>query len=224
MAKFDIESVHRNITIHPLDRHLLGLRWRNSYYMDLTLPLGLRSAPAIFNPVSDVVEWILVNNYGIDDLLHYLDDFILPAPANSSICASNLHVAVSVVARLGLPLRPQKCLGPASCMVVLGTELVTVAQIARLPTDKFSSIHDVLSQWSTRKCCKKRELQSLIGLLHHACMVVWPGRTFLRRVIDLLCCFPNDSHPIPLNVEFRKGLAWWVEFFGQRNGISRSSH
>ena len=39
-------------------------------------------------------------------------------------------------------------------------------------------------------------------------------------MIDLLSCFCNDSHPIRLNVEFRKDLAWWVEFFGQRNGIS----
>ena len=166
------------------------------------------------------VEWILVNSYGIDDLLHYLDDFILAAPANSSICASNLHVAVSVVVRLGLPLHPHKSLGPASCVVVLAIELVTVAQIARLPTDKFSSIHDALSQWSTRKFCKKRELQSLIGLLHHACMVVWPGRTFLRRVIDLLTCFRNDSHPIRLNsgaparAKRARSGAPWVRKFG----------
>ena len=207
MAKFDIESAYRNIPVHPLDHHLLGLKWRNSYYMDLALPFGLGSASAIFNSVADVVQWILVNNYGIDDLLHYLDDFILAAPANSSICASNLHVAVLVVARLGLPLHAQKYLGSASCMVVLGTELDTVAQIARLPTYKFSSIQDVLSRWSTGKCCKKKELQSLIGLLHNACIVVWPGRTFLRRMIDLLSCFRNDSHPVRLNVEFRKNLA-----------------
>lgn len=78
-----------------------------------------------------------------------------------------------------------------------------------------------LSHWSTRKCCtKKEDLQSLIGRLHHACMVVWPGRTFLRQMIDLLSCFHNGSHLIRLNVEFRKDLAWWVEFFGQWNGIS----
>ena len=51
-------------------------------------------------------------------------------------------------------------------------------------------------------------------------MVVWPGRTFLCGMIDLLSCFRNDSHPIRLNVEFGKDLAWWVEFFGQWNGIS----
>ena len=39
-------------------------------------------------------------------------------------------------------------------------------------------------------------------------------------MIDLLSCFRNDSHPIRLNVEFRKDLAWWVECFGQWNGIS----
>jgi len=83
MAKFDIMSA-----VHPLDHHLLGLKWHNLYYMDLALPFRLRSAPAIFNSVADEAEWILVNNYGIDDPLHYLDDFITAAPANSSVCAS----------------------------------------------------------------------------------------------------------------------------------------
>ena len=129
------------------------------------------------------------NNYGIDNLLHYLDNFILATPANPLVCASNLQVAVSVVARLGLPLHPQNCLGPASCIVVLGIELDTAAQIARLPADKFSTIQEVLSHGSTRKCCTKKDLQSLIGRLHHACMVVWSGQTFLRRMIDLLSCF-----------------------------------
>ena len=146
MAKFDIDFAYRNIAVHPLDRRLLSLKWRNSYYIDLALPFGLRSAPAIFNSVADVVEWSLVNNYGIDDLLHYLDDFILAAPANSSICTSNLHVAVSLVATLSFPLHSQKCLGPASYMVVLGIELDTMAKIARLASDKLASIQDLLSQ------------------------------------------------------------------------------
>lgn len=34
--------------------------------------------------------------------------------------------------------------------------------------------------------CSHRELQSLVGLLNHACKVVKPGRSFLRRMIDLL--------------------------------------
>ena len=178
MAKFEIESACRNITIHPSDRHLLGLKWCNAYYIDLTLPFGLHSATAIVNSVAELVKWILVHNYSIEDFLHYLDDFILAAPANSVVCASDLEVVVAVVARLGLPLHPQKCLCPASCMVVLGIELDTAAQIACLPANKFSALQEALSHWSTCKCCTEEDLQSLIGRLHHACMVVWPGHTF----------------------------------------------
>ena len=56
VAKFDVESAYRNIAIHPSDRHLLGLKWRNAYYIDLALPFGLRSAPDIFNSVVELVE------------------------------------------------------------------------------------------------------------------------------------------------------------------------
>ena len=131
----------------------------------------------------------------------------MEAPANSVVCASNLQVAAAVVARLGLPLHPQKCLGPASCTVVLGIELDTAAQIACLPADKFSALREALSHRSTHKSCTKKDLQSLIGRLHHACMMVWQGCTFLRQMIDLLSCFGNDSHPICLNAEFRKDVA-----------------
>ena len=62
LAKFDIESAYRNIAIHPSDRHLLGLKWRNAYYIDLALPFGLRSAPAVFNSVAELLKWILVHN------------------------------------------------------------------------------------------------------------------------------------------------------------------
>ena len=62
MAKFDIESAYRNIAINLSDCHLLGLKWRDAYYIDLALPFGLRSAPAIFNSVAELVEWILVHN------------------------------------------------------------------------------------------------------------------------------------------------------------------
>jgi len=171
-AKFDIESAYRNISIHPLDCHLLGLKWRSAHYIDLALPCRLHSAPAIFNSVVELVKWILVHNNGIEALLHYLDDFIMAAPANSVVCASNLQVAVAVVARLGLPLHLQKCLAPASCMVVLRIELDTAAQIARLPADKFFTLEEALTHWSTRKCCTKKDLQSLIGRLHHVRMVV----------------------------------------------------
>lgn len=220
LAKFDIESAYRNVPIHPTDRHLLGMKWRSKYYVDLALPFGLRSAPFIFNSIASSVEWILRSNYDIPDILHYLDDFVLAGPPGSPLCHSRLSTATSVTADLGLPLHPDKCVGPATCLVVLGIEIDTLAETLRLPTEKFAAILELLRSWSSRKSCRKKELQSLIGVLHHACKVVWPGRTFLRRMIDLLKLFKRGDHPIRLNVEFRRDLQWWLKFFNQWNGIS----
>ena len=78
----------------------------------------------------------------------------------------------------------------------------------------------LLQSWSNKRTCHRQELESLIGHLHHACKVVRPGRTFLRRMIDLLAHFRNRSHPIRLNVEFRRHIHCWLAFFRDWNGIS----
>ena len=82
MAKFDVEAAYRNIAVHPDDRFLFGMKWRGKYFVDLALPFGLRSAPFIFNSVTDMVEWILLHRHHLSDLLHYLDDFITAGPPN----------------------------------------------------------------------------------------------------------------------------------------------
>ena len=105
-------------------------------------------------------------------------------------------------------------------MVVLGSEFDSVAQIARLPTDKLEVACRIVQQWRSRKWCNRGQLKSLIGHLQHAAKVVWPGRTFLHRMIDLLCCFRRRDHPIRLNHEFRLDLEWWHTFLSSWNGVS----
>jgi hypothetical protein len=80
MANVDIKTVYRIIPIHPDDYYLLGMKWRKHFFIDLALPFGLRSAPFIFNSLADLFEWILVNNYLVPELLHYLDDYFTLGP------------------------------------------------------------------------------------------------------------------------------------------------
>ncbi|KAK3697037.1 hypothetical protein QZH41_012486, partial [Actinostola sp. cb2023] len=167
-----------------------------------------------------MVEWILINKYQVAELVHYLDDFITAGPQNSNVCARNLSIALRVCSELGIPLHPDKCEGPSTVLVVLGIELDSINQIARLPSDKLSKLRVLLDSWASRQWCRRKELQSLIGHLHHAAKVVWPGRTFLRRMINLLCCFRNDGHPIRLNAEFHLDLNWWLQFLETWNGVS----
>ena len=61
----------------------------------------------------------------------------------------------------------------------------------------------------------------LVGQLHHACCVVKLGRTFLRRMLDLLR-LPSTTEPhhhIRLNKSFRSDLRWWATFLPTWNGI-----
>ena len=68
----------------------------------------------------------------------------------------------------------------------------------------------------------KLELESLIGLLNHACKVVRSGRAFLRRMMNLLHavhCPAHSALPIRLNTAFQSDLAWWWMFVESRNGV-----
>jgi hypothetical protein len=213
MAKFDVETAYRNIPIHPADQCLLGMYWRDGYFVDLSPPpFGLRSAPFIFYSVADLVEWNLKHNYGLRCLYHYLDDYLTLGPAHSQECARNVVIANKLSSRLGLPLHPSKCVGPATVLVFFGINLDGVALLARLPSEKFASTLQILHDWERRRWCRQK-LESLIGTLHHFCQIIPPDRAFLRRMINLLCCFRNPAHPIRLNTEFHQDLSWWLEFF-----------
>ena len=79
-----------------------------------------------------------------------------------------------------------------------------------LPEDKLVALRKLIASLSHRQWCSQAQLESLIGHLHHAAKVVWPGRTFLRRMIDLPYCIRHQDHPIRLNSEFHpdmRGLA-----------------
>ena len=219
LAKLDVKSAYRLIPVHPSDRPLLGIEWAGAWFVDATLPFGLRSAPKIFNAVADALEWIL-RRQGVRYVDHYLDDFILYGPPNSDICTTQLRVTINMCRRLGVPLATEKLEGPTDRLTFLGIEVDTKAGILRLPRDKLARTKVALRAWETRKCCTKRELESLIGTLQHACKVIRPGRAFLRRMIDLAKVPRRSHHFTRLNNEFRADLRWWHIFIEHWNGIA----
>ena len=64
MAKLDLQAAFRMVPILPSEWELLGMSWRDQYYVDTLLPLGLRSAPSIFNNFASALHWFLEHNYG----------------------------------------------------------------------------------------------------------------------------------------------------------------
>ena len=66
----------------------------------------------------------------------------------------------------------------------------------------------------------RSELESLVGKLAHACTVVQPGKTFMRRMFELLGVFRRADHPVSLRATFRSDLLWWATFLESWNGVS----
>ena len=82
----------------------------------------------------------------------------------------------------------------------------------RLPYSKLLRLKSSLQRWAKlKKCCKKKDLESLVGQQHDASTVVRSRRTFIRRLIDL----SKSAHHSPansfvrLNVEARSDIIWW---------------
>ena len=219
LAKIDIKSAYRLVPVSPLDRPLLGITWRGQYYIDARLPFGLRSAPKIFNAIADVLEWCF-RHEGVALVDHYLDDFIILGPPNCENCARDLRIIREVSTALGIPLAEEKCEGPCTVLTFLGIQIDTVRMSLSLPAEKLDRIQRELERWSSRKSCRRRELESLLGLLHHAARVVKPGRSFLHRLTSLLKGRRREAQYIRLNAEARADIMWWLVFAKVWNGIS----
>ena len=75
MAKTDIKSAFRIISIHRNDFELLGMKWDNLYYYDQALPMECSTNCSIFESVSTTLKWIATSHLRASAVLHILDDF-----------------------------------------------------------------------------------------------------------------------------------------------------
>ncbi len=219
LAKVDIQSAYRVVPVHPDDRWLLGMSWDKQLFVDTQLSFGLRSAPRIFTALADAAEWI-VRQEGVSTIMHYLDDFLLIGAPASVECDAHLSILLTTFDRLGLPIAPKKLEGPTTRLSFLGIELDTHNMVMRLPAQKLEELKGLVQAWWGVKHATRDELESLAGKLQHACQVVPSGRTFLRRMFELMSVARSAVRPIRLNESFRSDLQWWAMFLEDWNGVS----
>ena len=131
MAKLDLANAFKHILVCPEDWLLLCSSWDilqadgsvlQQYYVDLFLPFGLCSSPAIFNHYADALEFAIWAN-GIKDLLHYLNDYFTAGPAGTGECQHNISTMVQVCRDLGFAVNPSKVTSPSSITNFLGIDI-----------------------------------------------------------------------------------------------------
>jgi hypothetical protein len=220
LSKFDIKSAFRLLPVRPAEWFMLGMMWLGMYFVDCHLPFGSRSSPFIFSVFSDLLAWILNTKDKLTNLTHYLDDFLLASRGTLAEAHNELRTAINTFKLLNVPLAADKTVSPTTTLTYLGIEIDTVAMQIRLPAEKFNALMQTLPTWRNRKKTTKRELLSLIGTLSFATKIVRPGRTFLRRLIDLSTRVTKLHHHIDITAEARKDIEWWIAFLPLWNGRS----
>ena len=154
------------------------------------------------------------------EVCHYLDDFLVAGAPGSSQCYRALSMLLQCLDWLGFPIAQEKLEGPTTEITFLRIEIDTDALVLCLPGRKLASLKALISSWKDHRSCRKVELQSLAGKLQHTCKVVRPGRSFLRRVFQLLKGTHHAHHHIWINWALRSDLAWWDLFLESWNGVS----
>ena len=216
LAKIDLHPAYRMVPVHADDHHLLSIQWQNEIFVDTALPFGLQSAPKISSAIADALAWTL-HTRGVVWQLHYLDDFLFMGMPTDNSCGKAQEVALDTCSELGVPVATHKM---ASQLTFLGIQFDTETMSLSLPVGKLTRILGLFLSWWSKRTASKRELQSLIGHLNHSAMVVLPGRTFLRRMIDLVKVAKHPNHHVRLTAGFKSDLQWWASFLLRWNGRS----
>ena len=75
--------------------------------------------------------------------------------------------------------------------------------------------------WEGKKSCTRKELETLVGHLNHACKVVRLGRSFLCHMLNLLLIVRRIANFLYASTRsFGQTFAWWLTFINQWNGVS----
>ena len=220
MAKIDLQNAFRLIPVRPEDWNLLGIHWRNQFYIDTCLPFGLRSAPFLFNQLAGAIHWSLQHNHGVRHVLHYLDDFFTAGSPCSTECSDNLQAMLSLCKHINAPVKASKIEGPSTQLTFLGIVIDTSNMTAGISQERKQDILFSLQSLRKRNKCTKHQLLSLVGKLSFACKVVPAGRIFLRRLIDLSCTVSCMHHHLRLCTDACLDLDWWLAFLPTWNGTS----
>lgn len=132
LAKTDIKNAFRIIPIRPEDHNLLGICRRGLCYYDQCMPMGCSSSCKTFETFSTAIEWIAQNKLHITDILHLLDDFLIISPTED-LCQKHLDLFLMLCSYLGIPMAPEKTVGPSQIISFAGIELDSISMEARLP-------------------------------------------------------------------------------------------
>ncbi|KAF4650872.1 hypothetical protein FOL47_000803 [Perkinsus chesapeaki] len=88
--QLDISHAFRTIRVSPRDVPLLGVHHKDSFYLDLALPFGLRSSPYWWNRLSSTIHRVMSVFVRLSDLSQSVREGGLTCDPSSALCFMDL--------------------------------------------------------------------------------------------------------------------------------------
>jgi hypothetical protein len=215
MAVVDISEAYRAVPLHPSEWRYYGMNWNGTWLVDTRLPFGSRIAPWIFTRVGRAIK-AFMKRRGFEVIV-YLDDFCLVAES-AAACEKGLSVLLKLLISLGFTPNDKRIQQPSQCVIFLGVEVDAKTMRLSLSEEKLMETNHLVQEAFRRRKISMKELQVLAGKLNWVCNVVYGGRTFLRRLLDLLKGLRRPHHQARVSKGMRDDLRWWIEFLPVFNG------
>lgn len=223
MSVIDIKAAYRAIPIKPSHRPYLGFRWGDGedekIFVDNRLCFGLKSGPGFFNLVSELVYEVLTKDCNLT-VINYLDDYIT---INDTLeeCVNAQRVMVELLRFLGFSISYRKMTPPSTKTIYLGIEINSETMELSLPRDKLQKLRQLLAKYLGAASIKRKDLESLTGLLAHCSQVIRGGRTFCCRLYDVQKLAILHRLPaVDLPDMVQDDIKWWHSFCATFNGVS----
>ena len=178
--------------------------------------MGCASSCAIFEKLSTALEWIIsIRQPGVA-ILHILDDFLFIAPTSLG-CQQALDTFIQICQDIGVPLAPDKTVGPARILDFAGIRLDTIEMSASLPPEKVHKFSQAIDTMILSKSVQLKHIQSLAGMLNFCCSVISPARAFSRRLYNLQIGLSKSYHHKKVTNQVRADLEVWKVFLTSYN-------
>ena len=169
----------------------------------------------IFETYSMALKWIATAKLQASTVMHILDDLFL-APSRDK-CRRDLDNFIKLCNEVGVPITDEKTVSAAICLQFARITLDTINMHAHLPEDKLAGCRGLLTEFFNTRSVPLKELQSLIGLLNFACLVVLPSHAFLHKMIDLKKGLRKPYHHICLTRQCKEDILLWPNFLNSFN-------
>ena len=192
------------------------------YFVDKCLPFGASISCAVFQAFSDALAHILQHLVKRRNCLtNYLDDFLFIATLKI-ICDQLVAEFLKMCQIIGCPIAEEKTEWSTVRIIFLGILLDGQYWILAIPDDKRRKAIQLIQDTLSKKMVTIKDLQKLAGSLNFLCRAVFVGRTFIRRIYNLMMGnngLLKQHHHVRVNSELKEDCRMWLTFLNEETNV-----